>query len=258
MTHPTKHLCVIPSCSGERLEDSDYCYWHAQEFPEPPPPSRLEALTSKLRTIEPFSSPDGIRAEVEFHKLGGSGCVVVTGDTPGFEQEEVVLSAREAHDLMLWLRCALGLSERSASETSCRYEAAVGSVCNKCGRIHDFGPNRCAECKTPRLCGVERECLRNRYVRPSVQETKPEPIREGEYFTRMWSAGEAMKCAIDKTCLEYPRCRCGSSPKASAPDWVTITVQCAHCGAFASSPESCDHTVGCPTLQVNGSEKPDV
>lgn len=40
--------------------------------------------------------------------------------------------------------------------------------------------------------------------------------------------------------------------KASAPDWVTITVQCAHCGAFASSPESCNHTVGCPTLQVNG------
>lgn len=68
-------------------------------------------------------------------------------------------------------------------------------------------------------------------------ETKPEPIREGEYFTQMWSAGEATawpclcgrgkefhpwrfcneykpapKCAIDKTCLEYPRCRCGSSP----------------------------------------------
>lgn len=46
----TKQLCVIPSCSGERLEDSDYCYWHAQEFPEPPPPAGSdEALTSNLR-----------------------------------------------------------------------------------------------------------------------------------------------------------------------------------------------------------------
>jgi len=54
-------------------------------------------------------------------------------------------------------------------ETLCRYEAAVGHVCTKCGRIHDFGSERCAECQTPRLCGVERECLRNRYVRPAVE-----------------------------------------------------------------------------------------
>lgn len=70
------------------------------------------------------------------------------------------------------------IAESYSVETSCRYEAAVGSVCNKCGRIHDFGPNRCAECQTPRLCGVERECLRNRYVRPSVQETGPKPDAE--------------------------------------------------------------------------------
>ncbi len=60
-------------------------------------------------------------------------------------------------------------------ETACRYEAAIGAVCNKCWRIHDFGPKRCAECQTPRLCGVERECLRNRYVRPAVEPTPPHP-----------------------------------------------------------------------------------
>lgn len=72
---------------------------------------------------------------------------------------------------------------------------------------------------------------------PSAQETKP----ESHYCIDCNDAHDPRTCGA-----------LGPSQKASAPDWVTITVQCAHCGAFASSPESCDHTVGCPTLQVNG------
>lgn len=36
---------------------------------------------------------------------------------------------------------------------------------------------RCAECQTPRLCGVERECLHHRYVQPSTPET-PKPSKK--------------------------------------------------------------------------------
>ena len=75
----------------------------------------------KLRLIEPYRSKDGVTAEVYFSKLGGTGAVVIEADTGTGEEAEVVLSMQEAHDLMLWLRCAIGMN---AVETTERREKA--------------------------------------------------------------------------------------------------------------------------------------
>lgn len=79
--------------------------------------------TSNLRVIEPFRSKDGIRAEVYKSKLGGKPVVVIESDSGRGEDAEVVLNVREAHDLMLWLQCAL---ELPAVETTT--EQSVGKL----------------------------------------------------------------------------------------------------------------------------------
>jgi hypothetical protein len=63
--------------------------------------------TSNLRIIEPYRSKDGVTAEVTKYFLGGAGCVVIQADTATGDEAEVTLSAKEAHDIMLWLQCAL-------------------------------------------------------------------------------------------------------------------------------------------------------
>jgi len=54
-TNRSKDLCVIPACINERMEDSDYCYWHAQEFPEPLSVTRHVEAPSSKHVVDPVS-----------------------------------------------------------------------------------------------------------------------------------------------------------------------------------------------------------
>jgi len=90
-------------------------------------------------------------------------------------------------------------------------------------------PTRCAECQTPRLCRVERECLRNRYVRPAVEPADrtggdPEcfgsagaPRSEDEYRARVNAL--ALECARASAVVRSPEkapeplCDCGAEQR---------------------------------------------
>ena len=76
--------------------------------------------TSNLRFIEPLRSKDGVRAEVYKSSLGGAGAVIIEADTATGDDAEVTLSAREAHDLMLWLQCALSCDSAAEAACNCR------------------------------------------------------------------------------------------------------------------------------------------
>ncbi len=62
----------------------------------------------KLRMVDFFVGVDGVRAEVYKKSLGHRGIVIIEGNAQDGQPSETVLSAREAMDLMLWLKCALG------------------------------------------------------------------------------------------------------------------------------------------------------
>ena len=91
-----------------------------------------QPIPSNLRVIEPFGSKDGVRAEVYISKLGGKPVVVIEADTGSGEDAEVVLNVREAHDLMLWLQCALGQTPRGSVEW-----IAMAAGRNRRWRSHD-------------------------------------------------------------------------------------------------------------------------
>lgn len=94
--------------------------------------------TSNLRVIEPFRSKDGVGAEVYKSKLGGKPVVVIEADNGTGDDAEVVLNVQEAHDLMLWLQCALS-AETSSVETTERSCACIPMAprpwkyCANCG-----------------------------------------------------------------------------------------------------------------------------
>ena len=56
------------------------------------------------------------------------------------------------------------------------------------GHLTDESMTRCADCKTPRLCGVERECLHHRYVGLSTTETPKPSNRKNvpDFFGRLY------------------------------------------------------------------------
>ena len=99
----------------------------------------------KLRTVEPFHSSDGVEAEVYFGSIGRPSIVVIAANTAKGDPAEVTLDARECHDLMLWLQCALS-AEPPAVETSerdgpstCAYEGHDWKIkCMDCGETHDI------------------------------------------------------------------------------------------------------------------------
>lgn len=114
-----------------------------------------------LRFIEPFRSKDGVQAEVYKYSLGGEGCVVIKADTATGEEAEVTLNIVEAHDLMLWLQCALGLDKPSSAvepkpDAMCKHDDGdchpedpcddcpklqPRSECPRCGVMILTGPN---------------------------------------------------------------------------------------------------------------------
>lgn len=61
----------------------------------------------KLRMVDNFEGRDGVRAEVYKPRIGSKGIVIIQGNAQDGQPSETVLSAREAMDLMLWLKCAL-------------------------------------------------------------------------------------------------------------------------------------------------------
>jgi len=77
-TNRSKDLCVIPACINERMEDSDYCYWHAQEFPEPLSVTRhVEAPSSKDVVLLACPFCGGSVEVGHYHPdLGPSSCFV--------------------------------------------------------------------------------------------------------------------------------------------------------------------------------------
>lgn len=101
------NICYCGNYGGGKHTKSARCDGSPEPTPEPLPSN------SKLRVIEPYRSPEGVTAEVFFTKLGGTGAVVLNDTVPSFGEQEIVLGLREAHDLMLWLQCALGLQSET-------------------------------------------------------------------------------------------------------------------------------------------------
>ena len=90
-------------------------------------------MTSNLRVIEPFRSKDGVKAEVVKYSLGGAGCVVIQADTATGDEAEVTLNATEAHDLILWLQCALSMRPDETTAVKLAGSAALQSgLVNQC------------------------------------------------------------------------------------------------------------------------------
>lgn len=79
--------------------------------------SEVPNVTSKLRSIEPFRMNGFTLAEVFVSSIGLPHALAMQFDTEDGGEASVTLTAREAHDLMLWLQCALGLSGASTHET---------------------------------------------------------------------------------------------------------------------------------------------
>lgn len=61
----------------------------------------------KLRVIEPYRQHGHVVAEVFVSAIGLPPAVSMTFDTEDGSEASVMLSAGQANDLMLWLKCAL-------------------------------------------------------------------------------------------------------------------------------------------------------
>jgi hypothetical protein len=79
--------------------------------------------SSKLRVIEPLRVYGHILAEVFVSSIGLPPALAMQFDTEDGGEASVTLTAREAHDLMLWLRCALDLPPQQ-DETAANHPAA--------------------------------------------------------------------------------------------------------------------------------------
>lgn len=247
-------------------EQTDFQRWNAMSNGK-----RLEDWYSKIREIERLQksidrcgTEEGVcyaveleRKDKEIERLRRLEDFAKTIYDTFIRTEEQGYHTRDRQYVIDMLKPVLS-GDSSATETSCRYEAAVGSVCNKCGRIHDFGPSRCAECQTPRLCGVERECLRNRYVRPSVVETTKHYCAscgaEGEPGSPKYCSADCAEKSLETSCVWRSGCKdvqrcteagccCGLQSKASAP------VICDECGWEVSKGS---HDSDCSKRDQNG------
>jgi len=90
------------------------------------------SVNSQLRVIEPFRMHGYTFAEVFVSAIGLPHALALTFDTEDGGEGTLTLTARDAHDLMLWLQCALSKSS-VPNETATRQTAWLIEFSNRDG-----------------------------------------------------------------------------------------------------------------------------
>ena len=179
------------------------------QHPEGCPEGSHRSSNQKLRVIEPYRSKDGVTAEVYFSKLGGTGAVVIEADTGTGEEAEVVLSMQKAHDLMLWLRCALGMN---AVETKA-LNAAMTQEMQRAEWRHIHSVLREAQQR------IQADGVRHSWMDGAIGIA--EARAKGEGLSEE-PEGCRYPMSYGKRCDAYPNCECGRTPEKAA------ALRCSH------------------------------